>query len=273
MGPMWANRLHVRTFDLARAACEGVNVMPDALELLDDHVGADTLSVSTMQLVADTDVNAEVSLRGAAPLSPFELQLWPTLMGAHPYLPRLVEGPMTTSRVTDVVDMDTFEHTELYQRLLGPRGSRYQAALLLERTATSMVLLSLWRSERDFTDSEVERLEAFRAVISAAIALGQAVDAVQAVNHGDVPAAGRDTSRAEGKPLTPRQRQVASLIEAGMTNDQIARRLGISSRTVRKHVEDLFQRTGARTRTQVALWWRQGGRTATDRCGHCGQRL
>ena len=71
--------------------------------------------------------------------------------------------------------------------------------------------------------------------------------------------------------MTRRQRQVAVLVEAGLTNDQIARRLHISARTVRKHLEDNFELTGARTRTQVAPWWRHGGVWATDRCARCGQ--
>jgi DNA-binding CsgD family transcriptional regulator len=56
--------------------------------------------------------------------------------------------------------------------------------------------------------------------------------------------------------LTPRQRQVAALVEAGLTNQQIGHRLGISARTVRKHLEDIFELTGATSRTQVAVWWR-----------------
>ena len=76
-----------------------------------------------------------------------------------------------------MVDLSTLAGSELYQRLLEPRGSRYQAALVLERGPESMLLLSLWRSERDFTDAEVRHLEAFRAVIAAALAFESAVDA------------------------------------------------------------------------------------------------
>jgi DNA-binding CsgD family transcriptional regulator len=273
---MGGSRLMVRTVDLSRAAAEGVDVLPDALELLDEHIGADTLSVSAMQLRATAQVRADVSLRGASPMTARELELWPALMATHPYLPHLVAGPMVTSRVTDVVDLRSFERTELYQQLLGPRGSRYQAALVLHRSPESMLLLSLWRAERDFTDREVERLEAFRVVMAAATAFCRAVEATQhAADDPDeaTPGAEPDAGRARPRSLTRRQRQVAALIESGLTNDQIARRLGISSRTVRKHVEDLFELTGANTRTQVALRWRQGGRTATDRCGRCGQSL
>lgn len=105
---MRGNGLLVRTRALARAATEGVDVMADALELLDPNIGADTLSVSAMQLRTYCDVRAEVSLRGTAPMTPHELGLWPVLMATHPYLPHLVGGPMATSRVTDVVDLKSF---------------------------------------------------------------------------------------------------------------------------------------------------------------------
>lgn len=274
---MRANGLLVKTLDLARAVVEGVDVLPDALELLDCHIGANTLSVSAMQVRAgEEEVRAEVSLRGAEPMSAQELDLWPVLMATHPYLPHLLQGPMTTSRVTDVVDLNSFAGTELYQRLLQPRGSRYQAALVLTRSPESMLLLSLWRSRNDFTDREVERLETFRAVVSAAFAFSSAVDATvlaAAQDHdGGWGFLGPPTSQDRAS-LTRRQRQVAVLVEGGLTNDQIARRLDISPRTVRKHIEDLFELTGARTRTQVALWWRQGGEGATNTCGRCGQPL
>lgn len=139
-----------------------------------------------------------------------------------------------------------------------------------------MLLLSLWRSGRDFTDNEVERLEAFRVVMAAATAFCSAVDAsheARLANAEGGLGGMRSPAPAASHSLTRRQRQVVVLIESGLTNDQIARRLGISPRTVREHVEDLFERTGARTRTQVALWWRQDGQGATNRCGSCGAPL
>lgn len=39
--------------------------------------------------------------------------------------------------------------------------------------------------------------------------------------------------------LTPRQRDVVALLDAGLTCPQIAERLEIAERTVRRHVEDL----------------------------------
>ncbi len=41
------------------------------------------------------------------------------------------------------------------------------------------------------------------------------------------------------------------LVREGMTNVQVARRLGIAPATVAKHLEHVFARTGARSRTEA----------------------
>jgi DNA-binding CsgD family transcriptional regulator len=48
--------------------------------------------------------------------------------------------------------------------------------------------------------------------------------------------------------LTTRQREVALLLGSGMSNKEIARRLGLSVGTVKQHVHTILLKTGARTR-------------------------
>ena len=86
---------------------------------------------------------------------------------------------------------------------------------------------------------------------------------VRAVNRGESPIhprAAREllTARAGGgQPaarLTPREAEVLGLVRRGLANKQIARRLGISERTVKAHLTTVFQRIGVADRTQAALW-------------------
>jgi pimeloyl-ACP methyl ester carboxylesterase/DNA-binding CsgD family transcriptional regulator len=56
-------------------------------------------------------------------------------------------------------------------------------------------------------------------------------------------------------PLTARQSQVAALVAEGLTNRQIAERLGIEERSAEGHVERIRQRLGVPSRVQVAAWW------------------
>ncbi|MET9226348.1 LuxR C-terminal-related transcriptional regulator [Lentzea sp. NPDC003310] len=55
-----------------------------------------------------------------------------------------------------------------------------------------------------------------------------------------------------GEPLTARQRQIADLVADGLTNTEIAVRLGISVATVRTHVTQMLSRLGLSSRTQLA---------------------
>ena len=57
---------------------------------------------------------------------------------------------------------------------------------------------------------------------------------------------------SEGHPLlTPRELEVLAALAEGMTNKAIARKLDISLHTVKFHVESLFRKLGARTRTEA----------------------
>ena len=63
--------------------------------------------------------------------------------------------------------------------------------------------------------------------------------------------------------LTPRELEVLNAIGDGLTNKEIARRLAISPHTVKFHVEALFRKLGARTRTEAAAkaWERRRSET------------
>jgi non-specific serine/threonine protein kinase len=54
--------------------------------------------------------------------------------------------------------------------------------------------------------------------------------------------------------LTKREHQIAELLAAGLTNEQIANNLVISRRTVDTHVEHILVKLGFTSRTQVAVW-------------------
>jgi DNA-binding NarL/FixJ family response regulator len=62
----------------------------------------------------------------------------------------------------------------------------------------------------------------------------------------------RAAPESEPRPLlTPREAQVLDAIADGLTNKAIARRLGISLHTVKFHVESVFRKLDASTRTEA----------------------
>ena len=55
--------------------------------------------------------------------------------------------------------------------------------------------------------------------------------------------------------MTPRQCQVADLISRGYTNDGAARTLHVSTKTIEKHLGDIYQRLGINSRAALAAQW------------------
>lgn len=53
--------------------------------------------------------------------------------------------------------------------------------------------------------------------------------------------------------LTQRQREIANLVVTGASNKEIARELSISIKTVKNTLTLVFEKTGARSRTELAV--------------------
>ena len=137
---------------------------------------------------------------------------------------------------------------------------------------------------QSFLDAPDSRLYApligsMRLVLaSALLATGDrrgAIEAAQHAAHVDLaawPGWRRDRAEAllrrlEGRigrvdgELTPREREVASLIAEGLTNGQLAERLYISPKTAAVHVSNILMKLGLGGRAEVAAWAvRQGNR-------------
>jgi DNA-binding CsgD family transcriptional regulator len=82
---------------------------------------------------------------------------------------------------------------------------------------------------------------------------GLAGDREECTLGNDEPVAGVDSDEA-AVWLTSRQAEVLRLAAAGLVAKEIARRLGISIRTVEGHFGVMRQRTGARTMAELAAW-------------------
>jgi len=66
----------------------------------------------------------------------------------------------------------------------------------------------------------------------------------------------------EDEPLRGREREVLALVAAGHPNKIIARRLGISEKTVKAHLTSVYRQIGVTDRVQAALWAREHGITS-----------
>ena len=81
----------------------------------------------------------------------------------------------------------------------------------------------------------------------------------QALNEARDLAGSLEQAPAAPHPFSPRELQVLSLAAEGLTNKEIAYRLGVSERTVQFHMNSVFNKTGTGSRTEaVALALRSG---------------
>ncbi len=88
------------------------------------------------------------------------------------------------------------------------------------------------------------------------------IDGVRAAANGESPLDSRAAKalvEARAQPvnhdsLTAREVEVLRLVEEGLANKHIARRLDISEKTVKSHMTRIFGRIAVSDRTQAALW-------------------
>lgn len=124
-------------------------------------------------------------------------------------------------------------------------GCRYEAAQAREQAADCL-----------FTAGDPRAGRALRAAVATFQHLGAAWDADRAgrtaIRHSmPLPAYVRQVRRGEDEVLSPRQRQVAQLAAAGLTNEEIAHRLRLSHRTVDKHVGAALRKLGLHSRRSL----------------------
>ncbi len=99
-------------------------------------------------------------------------------------------------------------------------------------------------------DSPEKLFHAIRTVDSGQLAFSDDI-AKQVVNSI---ATGPDLKTTSGmERLSERERRVAFLVARGLRNREIAVELGISENTVKRHLQSIFTKTGARDRLELAV--------------------
>jgi len=95
------------------------------------------------------------------------------------------------------------------------------------------------------------------------VSCDELVSAVEQVARGEwlvppefvspVPPSARHESTSPLARLTSREREVLSLVAGGADNLQISARLGITERTVKAHVSNLYRKLGVQNRVEMAM--------------------
>ncbi len=126
-----------------------------------------------------------------------------------------------------------------YVDLVRPGGAEHQVTILIARTASGAGRAwTVNRAGADFTDGELASACAVQPVL---VLLDRVVGVRWATAPARVPA-------AERLGLTAREVQVLARVSEGRTADAVARLLGISGRTVQKHLENAYRKLGRHDR-------------------------
>jgi non-specific serine/threonine protein kinase len=116
--------------------------------------------------------------------------------------------------------------------------------------------IAVRRRRRHAAEVEQARARLGEARFAAAWVAGQALDLEAAVSYalGEEPPSGSGVQPAAEDPLSPREREVAALIAAGLTSREIATQLVVSERTVDTHADHIRTKLGLRSRADIAAW-------------------
>ena len=126
-------------------------------------------------------------------------------------------------------------------------GRRHALAVPIYVDRAELVSFVFNRRGRDFDDRERDRLELIRPHLGDLYRMTRAVDDARAAWGVPPPA------RPALEGLTGREREVLRWLAGGKTDRDIGDILGISPRTVHKHLQRIYEKLGVETRTAAVV--------------------
>lgn len=204
----------------------------------------------------------------------------------HPVLSRPDFASSGATRVSDLTCLASFWEQPAWQLVHGINDGRYPAMVSLGWHTDRIVFVGAQRRRVDFSDDDMAVLDAVREPLTSALAFRSSLDratrklgrlrVVEDPEHDDGQPAVVATTEpgtvgdrmasihlipdpcgmaVTAAPLTLREREVLALVAAGWTNLRVGRLLGITERTVRKHLGNVYDKLGVSGRTSAATWW------------------
>jgi DNA-binding CsgD family transcriptional regulator len=227
-------------------------LLVDSLAELDDPAGFAGIALSGLAMLVGCDVltyNEIGPERGqtryedypAGALDPATQPVFEAHMHEHP----LINHHRTTSSgepvtISDFLSRERFHRLGLYAEFFRGIPVEHQLAVNLPGSGREVIGIALSRGRRDFRDQDRALLSVLRAPLTAALIrarrrrqAGQALTAVAGSGLADP---------------TEREIQILRLVAGGRTNASIAHSLGVSPRTIAKHLEHLYHKLGVSSR-------------------------
>jgi DNA-binding NarL/FixJ family response regulator len=149
--------------------------------------------------------------------------------------------------------------------LFMPRSDGFEVLRVLDRAGTHVAAVVLTGSESELDYVQVVKLGGRGLVLKSdgpqklfaairAVAIGELAFSEQLAQQvlSTMSAETKGTAHALAR-LSEREREIAEHVARGMKNKNIAQSLNISENTVKRHLQSIFTKTGARDRLELAV--------------------
>jgi DNA-binding CsgD family transcriptional regulator len=144
-------------------------------------------------------------------------------------------------KISDFLSQHQFHRLGIYSEFFRHIPVEHQIAFNLPDAADGKIVgLALNRSRCDFTEDERAVLSVLRAPLS------NALRRARRRNRAGTALTGAGSDRLG--ELTARELEVLQLAARGRTNQAIARTVGVSPRTIAKHLEHIYRKLGVTSR-------------------------
>jgi DNA-binding CsgD family transcriptional regulator len=162
-------------------------------------------------------------------------------------------------RFSDVISTEDLHALPLYRNFYRPLGVEYQLAFTLPAGPQRVLAIAMTREDRDYSDEERDFADRARPFLIQAYLNAIAYQSLRVRAHASEPSTPLlDSLLTVG--LTQREAQSLRLVALGRSNQHVAAALGISHRTVGKHLERSFRKLGVSDRsTAAARVWELAG--------------
>ena len=259
------------SIDCALKVARGDSIEQDVADAAVRLVGADAgFGFTEMPLNPVSMRTVQLTFSGAQPMPQHSLVGAITRLSKHPTLGGADPGGGSANRLSDYVDLHRFWDTDLWWCFHGHVKGRYGASVSFGIHNGTAMFLGGQRVHTDFDSDDLAVLDAAREPLTSALAFRAALDR----------AAGQLTERVKEHDfrLTAREADVVSLVSRGWTNYRIGHTLGITERTVRKHISNAFEKLHVSSRAAAAATWTQSlagqpERVRTDRAEFSPRRV
>jgi DNA-binding CsgD family transcriptional regulator len=174
-----------------------------------------------------------------------EREVFDRHLHTHPLVRAHGDNPRAcTGRIGDAEPVRDFRRSALYNDYYRPIRIDHVMAVPIHVRKNVLVSFVLNRSRRDFSDRDRDCLEVIRPHLGNLYRMTRAAEGPKAA--WGVPSA--DAS-VRDEVLTAREREVLGWLSGGKTDRDIGDLLGISHRTVHKHLQRIYEKLGVETRT------------------------